>query len=76
LTDYTDQPYRLIPLVVFFAVGVGVLLSKRVNILRIQDRKLLSTVIFSLTSIIVTINLVPVIFPSLIRGTYRIVLNG
>lgn len=28
-TDQTNQPYRFIPLVVFFAVGVGVLLSKR-----------------------------------------------
>ncbi|MDE1868136.1 MAG: hypothetical protein KGI08_10570 [Thaumarchaeota archaeon] len=76
LTDFTNQPYRLIPLVVFFAVGVGVLLSNRVNILRMQNRKLLSTVIFSATLIIVTINLIPVIFPSLIQGTYRIVLNG
>ena len=28
-TDQTNQPYRFVPLVVFFAVGVGVLLSKR-----------------------------------------------
>jgi hypothetical protein len=28
-TTQTNQPYRFIPLVVFFAVGVGVLLSKR-----------------------------------------------
>jgi hypothetical protein len=31
LTDFTNQPYRLMPLIVFFAMGVGVLLSKRVN---------------------------------------------
>ena len=30
-TDQTNQPYRFVPLVVFFAVGVGVLLSKRKN---------------------------------------------
>ena len=29
-TNQTNQPYRFVPLVVFFAVGVGVLLSKRV----------------------------------------------
>jgi len=29
LTTQTNQPYRFVPLVVFFAVGVGVLLSKR-----------------------------------------------
>ncbi|CAE6487117.1 hypothetical protein [Candidatus Nitrosotenuis uzonensis] len=28
-TDQTNQPYRFLPLVVFFAMGVGVLLSKR-----------------------------------------------
>ena len=28
-TNQTNQPYRLVPLVVFFAIGVGVLLSKR-----------------------------------------------
>ncbi|WP_316507052.1 hypothetical protein [Nitrosopumilus sp.] len=28
-TDQTNQPYRFIPLVIFFAIGVGVLLSKR-----------------------------------------------
>jgi hypothetical protein len=29
-TNQTNQPYRFVPLIVFFAVGVGVLLSKRV----------------------------------------------
>jgi len=29
LTGFTNQPYRFVPLVVFFAIGVGVLLSKR-----------------------------------------------
>ena len=29
LTNQTNQPYRFVPLVVFFAIGVGVLLSKR-----------------------------------------------
>lgn len=28
-TDQTNQPYRFVPLVVFFAVGVGTLLSKK-----------------------------------------------
>jgi len=28
-TDITNQPYRFVPLVVFFAMGVGVILSKR-----------------------------------------------
>ena len=29
LTDQTNQPYRFVPLVTFFAIGIGVLLSKR-----------------------------------------------
>ncbi len=28
-TDQTNQPYRFVPLVVFFAISVGLLLSKR-----------------------------------------------
>jgi len=28
-TEFTNQPYRWVPLVVFFAVGIGILLSKR-----------------------------------------------
>jgi len=30
-TELTNQPYRFVPLVVFFAIGVGVLLSKNRN---------------------------------------------
>lgn len=30
-TDITNQPYRFIPLVVFFAIGVGTILSKRAH---------------------------------------------
>ena len=28
-TEFTNQPYRWVPLVVFFAVGIGILLSKK-----------------------------------------------
>ena len=30
-TEYTVQPYRFLPTVVFFAVGIGVLFAKRIN---------------------------------------------
>lgn len=33
-TNQTNQPYRFMPLVVFFAIGVGVLLSKRESKIR------------------------------------------
>ena len=29
MTDITSQPYRFIPLVVFFAIGVGMLLTNQ-----------------------------------------------
>jgi len=32
-TDNTNQPYRFVPLVVFFAIGVGTLLSKRLSLI-------------------------------------------
>ena len=31
-TDQTNQPYRFVPLITFFAVGVGVLLSKKTSL--------------------------------------------
>jgi len=30
-TELTNQPYRFVPLVVFFAIGVGILLTKKSN---------------------------------------------
>jgi len=39
-TDQTNQPYRFVPLVTFFAVGVGVLLSKRTSLLSSKKSKL------------------------------------
>ncbi len=30
-TDFTNQPYRFVPLVVFFAIGVGTILSKKTS---------------------------------------------
>jgi len=30
-TEYTVQPYRFLPTVVFFAVGIGILFTKRIN---------------------------------------------
>jgi len=30
-TEFNTQPYRLIPFIVFFAMGVGTLLSRKTN---------------------------------------------
>ena len=32
LTDMTNQPYRFLPLIVFFSVGVGMILANRITI--------------------------------------------
>jgi len=39
-TDQTNQPYRFVPLVTFFAIGVGVLLSKKTSLLSSKKSKL------------------------------------
>ena len=31
LTDQTNQPYRLLPLIVFFSVAVGIIFAKRTS---------------------------------------------
>ena len=71
-TDLTNQPYRYVPFVVFFAVGVGTLLSQcpTSNI----GKKSISYLVFSISLAIVAFNLVSVIFPALIQGQYRLVL--
>lgn len=71
-TDLTNQPYRYVPFVVFFAIGVGTLLSQcpTSNI----EKKSISYLVFSISLAIVTFNLVSVIFPALIQGQYRVVI--
>jgi len=39
-TDQTNQPYRFVPLVTFFAIGIGVLLSKKTSLLSSKKSKL------------------------------------
>jgi len=39
-TDQTNQPYRFVPLVTFFAIGVGMLLSKKTSLLSSKKSKL------------------------------------
>lgn len=79
-TYVTNQPYRFIPLVVFFAIGVGTLLSnsKRVNELNThkKEKGLVSYATFSVTLAVVLMSLISVIFPYLIPGHYRLVFAG
>lgn len=79
-TSLTNQPYRFISLVVFFAIGVGILLSnsKRVNELNAnkKEKGLVSYATFSVTLAVVLMSLISVIFPYLIPGHYRLALTG
>lgn len=68
-TDITNQPYRLIPLVVFFAVGVGMLFTKNnKNPVPAQKTRLVSNAIFFVTFTVGLIFSLPFIFPALIQS--------
>jgi hypothetical protein len=69
--EFTNEPYRYIPLVVFFAIGVGVLFSDKKTQLIQQGKNYLSYVSFGFTLIMITTSLVLTIFPTLVHGVYR-----
>ena len=74
-TDLTNQPYRFIPLVVFFAIGAGILLSKNMTPSTNHNKKnFLTWIVFLVTLPIVVMSLVSVIFPAIIPGYYRVVI--
>lgn len=71
LTLMTNQPYRFVPLIVFFAIGVGVLLSNKINTPVTRLEKNVSTVVFLITIATVLILLTLSIFPTLIEPHWR-----
>ena len=79
-TYLTNQPYRFIPSVVFFAISVGTLLSnsKRVKELNAYEKEkgLVSYATFSVTLAVVLMSLISVIFPYLIPSHYRLAFAG
>jgi hypothetical protein len=38
MTDITSQPYRFIPLIMFFAIGAGMLISTNQNRIKIESK--------------------------------------
>ena len=73
LTDMTNQPYRFVPLVVFFAIGAGMLLSTKITIQKKQSHdKLISWIAFLTSVSIVLINLSVVVFPHIIQRQYAL----
>ncbi len=65
LADITNQPYRFVPLVVFFAIGVGTLLSNKISEPVQTKKNHVSVVVFLTTSATVLISLTLVILPAL-----------
>lgn len=65
-TNITNQPYRFVPLVVFFAVGFGTLLSQKGSTINQNKTKVVSNVIFVATLSVVLANIISVIFPALV----------
>ena len=74
IADITNQAYRLIPFVVFFAIGIGTLFSNNTQLVEPHSKKLVSTIVFLIALTTVIIFLTLVIFPDLIVRSYRQVL--
>ena len=65
-TEITNQPYRFVPLVVFFAIGVSILFSNNVNRSLVTKKNYIPTLAFIFTITTVVISMASVIFPALI----------
>jgi hypothetical protein len=72
--EITNEPYRYVPLVVFFAIGVGILFSDKKSLLLQTEKKYSSYATFGFTLVIVITSLVLTIFPTLVHGSYRMAL--
>ncbi len=70
-TDITNQPYRLVPLVVFFAMGVGILFSNRREETSASS-KIVSKITFVFTLATVLISTLFMIFPAATPYYYRL----
>ena len=64
-TDITNQPYRFVPLVVFFAIGVGTLFSNKISEPTQTKKNHVSVAVFLTTLATVLISLTLVILPAL-----------
>ena len=65
-TEITNQPYRFVPLVVFFAIGVSILFSNNENRSLVTKKNYIPTLAFIFTITTVVISMASVIFPALI----------
>ena len=72
-TVYTNQPYRFVPLAVFFAIGVGTLLSKKIGEPIQKEKRFFSYVVFFISLMIISVSITLVFFPDLIERHYRLI---
>ena len=69
-TTLSNHDYRMIPLVIAFAIGIGTLFSN-VHLVHIKKSdKYISTIVFVITVSIVGINILSVVFPDLIKRRF------
>lgn len=66
VTDITNQPYRFVPAIVFFAIGMGMLFSNDYIVSRKKPEHV-SLIIFSVSFIIILFSTISIIFPALIQ---------
>ena len=72
LTDMTNQPYRFVSLIVFFAIGAGILLSTKITTFQKKQKHdtIISWMAFLTSVSIVLINVSVVVFPHIIQRQY------
>ena len=75
-TTYNYHDYRMIPLVIAFAIGIGTLFSNVHSAHIKKSDKHISKIVFVITISIVGINILSVLFPDLIQGKYYLDLSS
>ena len=75
-TTYNYHDYRMIPLVIAFAIGIGTLFSNVHSAHIKKSDKYISKIVFVITISIVGINILSVLFPDLIQGKYYLDLSS
>ena len=75
-TDMINGDYRIIPLVVFFAIGLGTILSgKTEKTIPSKKYEIVTYCVFAIALTLVILTITQVIFPHLILREYRVVLS-
>ena len=75
-TDMINSDYRMIPLVVFFAIGLGTILSNETEkTASSKKHEIVTYCVFAIALILVILTITQVIFPHFILRQYRVVMT-